>query len=203
MLRILDAAHTEKSLARLKATLLTPPRSRARRNAASITAVVPVVIRSRYKKARKAAARLSAESSAAEYHAVRTQIKKLRYAVEAVAPIYGGPAKQFVRLLCRLQDELGIHQDADVASTRLYQLAQSGRPRLSVQTTFEMGRMVERHRAEGVRARDEYERNHHKLRKRWRKLRQKLDQLSEPACDAEDASADATDLGVRELREQS
>lgn len=183
MLRILDAAHTERSLARLKATLLTPPRSRARGNPASITAVVPVVLRSRYKKVRKAAARLSAESSAADYHAVRTRIKKLRYAVEAVAPIYGGPAKQFVRLLRRLQDELGVHQDADVAATRLFQLAQSGRPRLSSQTSFEMGRMVERHRAEGVRARDEYERNHHKLRKRWRKLRQKLDQLNEPPCD--------------------
>jgi triphosphatase len=181
MLRMLDAEHTEKSLARLKATLLTPPRSRAPGNPDSITVVAPIAIRSRYKKVRKAAARLSTESSAADYHAVRGRIKKLRYAVEAVAPIYGAPAKQFVRLLRRLQDDLGIHQDAEIASNRLCELAQSARARLSASTTFAMGRMVERHHAAGMRARDEYERNHHKLRKRWRKLRQKFDQLSADA----------------------
>ena len=179
MLRVLDADQSENALARLKATLLTPPRPRNRVKPASITAAAPTSIRARYKKVRKATARLTADSSAAEYHALRGRIKKLRYAVEAVAPIYDAPAKQFLRVLRRLQDQLGIQQDADVALTRLHQLTQSGRARLPAQTTFEMGRMAERHRAAGARARDEYERSHHKLRKRWKKLRSRLDELDE------------------------
>src|SRR5262249_10560357 len=91
MLRMLDAEQSEKALARLKATLLTPPRPRHRSTPESITAVAPASIRARYKKVRKAAARLSTESSAADYHAVRGRIKKLRYSIEAVAPIYGAP----------------------------------------------------------------------------------------------------------------
>ena len=187
MLRMLDAEQTTKAFARLKATLLTPPRSRVQGDPQLITAVAPASIRARYRKVRKAAERLNAESSAAEYHALRGRIKRLRYTVEAVATIYGTPAKDFVRLLRRLQDELGVQQDAEVASNRLYQLTQSGRPRLSSQTTFEMGRMVERHRAAGLRARDDYEHHRHKLRKRWKKMRQELDRLGDQAGQAPDA----------------
>jgi CHAD domain-containing protein len=183
MLRMLDSAQSEKALARLKATLLTPPRVVAGSEPELITAVAPTSIRARYKKLRKAAARLSAESTPAEYHGVRGRIKKLRYAVEAVEPIYGSPAKQALRLLRRLQDQLGVQQDADVAATRLHQLVRSARAGLPVQTAFEMGRMAERHRAAGARARDEYERTRHKLRKRWKRLRHKLDELDERASE--------------------
>ena len=50
------------------------------------------------------------------YHEVRGQVKKLRYALEAVAAIYGKPADEMLRALRRWQEKLGVQQDAAVAS---------------------------------------------------------------------------------------
>jgi CHAD domain-containing protein len=45
-------------------------------------------------------------------HAARKQAKRLRYAGEAVAPVFGAPAEEFASINTRLQDLLGEHQDA-------------------------------------------------------------------------------------------
>ena len=50
-------------------------------------------------------------------------MKKLRYALEAVAPLYGKPAVEMVRALRRWQENLGVQQDAAVAMPRLNALA--------------------------------------------------------------------------------
>ena len=47
------------------------------------------MIRRRFRKLRKSAKQLTAHSSVEEYHFVRRQCKRLRYAIEAVAEIYG------------------------------------------------------------------------------------------------------------------
>jgi hypothetical protein len=45
--------------------------------------MAPTLIQSRYKKLRKAAKQLTAESSMEDYHLVRGRIKKLRYVLDA------------------------------------------------------------------------------------------------------------------------
>jgi CHAD domain-containing protein len=107
MLRVLDSPQTEKWLARLQAEVLKPSISRARHDHGPITAAAPLLLGSRYKQFRKAAGRLTAESSMEDYHAVRGRTKKLRYAVESVGAIYGKPADALLRSLRRLQDPLG------------------------------------------------------------------------------------------------
>lgn len=76
MLSVLDSPQTEKWLARLKAEVLKPSISRSRHDRGPITAAAPLLLRSRYKKFRKAAGRLTAESSMEDYHAVRGRIEK-------------------------------------------------------------------------------------------------------------------------------
>lgn len=194
MLRMLDSPKTEKWLARLKVELLKPSAAQTRLDHEPITAAAPMLIRSRHKKLRNAAARLTAESSMEDCHAVRGRIKKLRYAVESVAPIYGKPADALLRSLRRLQDPLGEQQDAHVTLTRLQALARQPKAKLSAETLFLMGRMAESHVAAGARGRDDFARRYPKLRKRWKRLRRRLDRLNTQAQQpAESASSPADD----------
>ena len=59
--------------------------------------------------------------------------------------MYGGRTARFVRQLTALQDELGLMQDAEVASNRLAELA-TGEAHLPAATVFVMGGVAERHR---------------------------------------------------------
>jgi CHAD domain-containing protein len=56
-------------------------------------------------------------------HATRIRAKRVRYAAEAVAPVFGKPARAFARAAATLQDVLGEHQDAVVASAWLREAA--------------------------------------------------------------------------------
>jgi CHAD domain-containing protein len=49
-------------------------------------------------------------------HEVRIRTKRARYAAEAVEPVFGKPARAMARALTDLQDVLGDHQDAVIAS---------------------------------------------------------------------------------------
>ena len=116
-----------------------------------------------------------------DYHAVRGRIKKLRYAIESVAAIYGKPADALLRSLRRLQDPLGDQQDAHVTLTRLQALVRQPKADLSAETLFLMGRMAGGHAAAGARGRDDFEDRYPKLRKRWKRLRRRLDRLDTQA----------------------
>jgi CHAD domain-containing protein len=56
-------------------------------------------------------------------HDVRIRAKRARYAAEAVEPVFGKHARQFVERVTRVQDVLGEHQDAVVAATWLREAA--------------------------------------------------------------------------------
>jgi len=56
-------------------------------------------------------------------HEIRIKAKRARYAAEAVEPAIGKPARTFARALVALQDVLGDHQDAVVASEWLRRAA--------------------------------------------------------------------------------
>ncbi|MDQ3855573.1 MAG: CHAD domain-containing protein, partial [Chloroflexota bacterium] len=80
-----------------------------------ILAVGPDLIERRFRKVRKAGEGITPASSPDEYHRLRIEGKKLRYALEFLTNVYGGPAKALVRPLVELQDLLGTHQDTHVA----------------------------------------------------------------------------------------
>jgi triphosphatase len=184
MLSVLDSASVQKRLQKLT-LLLAAPSAASQQSSATATAmptraldVAPEMIRRRYRKVRKRADLLKLNSSAEQYHEVRGRVKKLRYALEAVAVIYGKPADEMLRALRRWQEKLGVQQDAAVASRRLQTLASAPPKGFPPATLFMMGRLAEHYASDAVRARKLYAKGYRRVRGRWKRLRMKLDNLT-------------------------
>lgn len=65
------------------------------------------------------------EGSDDSLHAARIGAKRVRYAAEAVAPVFGKRARRFAQAANALQDVLGEHQDAVVAAAFLREAAEA------------------------------------------------------------------------------
>jgi CHAD domain-containing protein len=77
------------------------------------------ILRKRWRKLRKAVQALGPAPRDEELHAVRIQCKKCRYALEAMTPAFGPPAKDRAKAIAAVQDVLGDLNDAAVISARL------------------------------------------------------------------------------------
>lgn len=91
------------------------------------------------------AADLDPSAADERWHAVRINGKKARYAVDAVAPVIGGPAEKLAKALGRVQTLLGEHQDAAVAADAWVDVARTHPDDLMLAVTA--GRLYERERA--------------------------------------------------------
>ncbi len=145
MLSGLDSVRWERLSRGMAAMVQQGP---ARRLVASrMPAVIgmPDLIVERHGAVAKAAKRAKKSGVVSDFHRLRIRCKRLRYALEFSAEVYGGRTARYVRQLTALQDELGLMQDAEVASMRLADLA-TGAPQLPAATVFVMGGIAERHR---------------------------------------------------------
>jgi CHAD domain-containing protein len=111
----------------------------------------PPLVEARHERVRKAAKRARRSGVAADYHRLRIRAKRLRYSLEFVSDLYGARPSQVVRRLAKLQDTLGLLQDAEVATVRLLDLATTGDVPLSPLTVFAMGGVAEWYRADADR----------------------------------------------------
>jgi CHAD domain-containing protein len=180
MLTTLDSSAVQKEFEKLTLALATPSNAAETPQAPALNAV-PELIRTRYKKVRKGANRLAPDSSMEAYHAVRGRVKKLRYALETVAVIFGKPASEMVRSLRRWQEKLGMQQDADVAGRRLQALAAVPPKGLPPETLFLMGRLAAHYADQALKARKRHPRAYRKVRGRWKALKSKLEDLTQRA----------------------
>ena len=73
-----------------------------------------------WKRLRRAVDALTDPPRDPELHEIRKRAKQARYAYEATAPIIGNAAGRLAEELGELQDILGAHQDAVVATDWLY-----------------------------------------------------------------------------------
>jgi triphosphatase len=184
MLTVLDSVSVQKSLQKLTLLLGAPAAASMRSPAQMALHAAPNAIRRRYRKVRKTAGRLTPDSPAEAYHAVRGHVKKLRYVIEAVAVIYGKPADDMLRALHRWQEKLGVQQDAAVASRRLAALASAPPKGIAPETLFLMGRLAEHYAGTAARARKVYARAYRKVRGRWKRLRMKFTESAAPTAPA-------------------
>jgi CHAD domain-containing protein len=175
MLSVLDSVWARKNLQDLSALLVTPRRALDASSVDLALHAAPSLIRRRFRKLRKRADFLGKDSSTREYHEVRGQVKKLRYALEAVAVLYGKPAAEMVRALRRWQENLGLQQDAAVATQRLNALAGAKPKGIPAETLFLMGRLAERHVEAAMQARKRSATGYRKVRQKWKKLRTKFE----------------------------
>jgi CHAD domain-containing protein len=89
---------------------------------------LPECIGSAWRRLARDAARLSRPAATDEdWHDARIAAKQVRYAAEALAPFYGRPAKAFAAQAEEIQELLGEHQDAVIASDVLRRMATSTR----------------------------------------------------------------------------
>lgn len=177
MLRALDAKPTRLWLESLPARLRRPTPGAAAASSRPATAllVVPDLIRKSYRKLRKCARRLTPESSMSQYHKVRVRTKKLRYALEVVAPTYAHAAEDMLAALLKLQSRLGTQHDADVLARYLTELAAHPPAEFSPRTLFLMGRMSELRARKAARMGGKIEKSWRRVRgKRWKALRARM-----------------------------
>lgn len=171
MLSVLDSIWVQKTFQELASLLAEPLAASEAPSAGLALHAAPELIRHRFRKLRRRADLLAADSSAQEHHEVRGHVKKLRYELEAVAALYGKPAAAMVRALRRWQENLGLQQDAAVAMQCLNALAGTQPVGLPAETLFLMGRLAERHREAAMQARKRSAAGYRKVRQKWKKLR--------------------------------
>ena len=81
------------------------------------------LVRSPWRKLKKAADALGPDSADTDFHAVRIRAKRACYAAEAVALVYGREVRRFARAIADVQSVLGDHQDTAVAEEWLRRAA--------------------------------------------------------------------------------
>ena len=114
----------------------------------------------RFERLRAAVAGLPKEPTDSEFHRVRIEVKRARYAAELAEATVGKRAARFIARAKRLQDVTGEHQDAVVAARRIQEALASTR---GSRVAFAAGRLVEREEERRRKARAAFP-------KTWRKL---------------------------------
>jgi len=146
MLAALDSARWERLKNGMTAMVQQGPHRRSTATRVPALAAVPDLIGSRHVSAVKAARRAKRSGEAADFHRLRIRCKRLRYSLEFSAELYSGQTKRYTRQLTKLQNQLGLLQDAEVAVNRLSELARTAD--LPASTIFVMGGAAEQHRRE-------------------------------------------------------
>jgi len=117
------------------------------------TALPPLVSKAWRRLAREAD-QLELAGSDDSWHEVRKSAKKARYAVEALIPVFGAPAKDFAGHIERVTELLGEHQDAVIAADTSRRLA--GGRRVTGTTGFVLGLLHEAERGAATATRHEF-----------------------------------------------
>jgi len=105
---------------------------------------LPECIGSAWKRLARDAARVRRPGATDDdWHEARIAAKQVRYACEAAAPFFGKPAKALAVRAEEVQEVLGEHQDAAVASAVLLRLATAPRPNAG---NFTLGLLYARQR---------------------------------------------------------
>jgi triphosphatase len=183
MLRVLDSRRYERLVTSFAGFLQKGPSRRAAGARQPIMEAAPGLVRKPYRKVRKLGDPLTAESSGEEFHELRKKGKRLRYALEFLSEIYGEPIKEFIGPLKDLQDVLGDHQDAEVATSHLRELSVArGRGRkLPPETIFVMGGISHRYEIQARELRSRFPETYRMaVRKKWKKLRRVLEKANPP-----------------------
>ena len=100
--------------------------------------VIGVVMEAPWSHLKKLCDSLDAASADADLHHARIRAKRVRYAAEALEPVFGRPARRFARQAESLQAVLGAHQDAVVALAWLREQAEGA----SARVAFAAGRLT-------------------------------------------------------------
>lgn len=172
MLAVLDSRRYALFVERFGAALRLGPPHGFVAGAVPALDAGPRLVERRYRRVRKLGDAITPASPAIEYHTLRIDAKKLRYALEFFGPLYGKQAIDFSARVTALQDVLGLHQDAEVATDLLQELAETEGRKLGPGTLMAMGAIAERYRQHAAELRGQFPAVYAPLKGRdWRALR--------------------------------
>lgn len=175
MLRSLDSKRYEHFVESFERFLRRGPHSRSKEAGQPVLAAAPDLIRRRYRKVRKAGDAIGKKSTLEDYHELRKRGKRFRYALEFLSGLYGKPAGKLIGRMKNLQDVLGDHQDAVVATRQLRELAES-ESELSRQAVFTMGGISRRYQEQARELRARFPKVYDGITgKKWKKLESKME----------------------------
>ncbi|MGD1011078.1 MAG: CHAD domain-containing protein [Acidimicrobiales bacterium] len=196
LLEALDSRRYERLESGLAAMFVQGPLRRSSAGRTPAVSAMPALIGERHRAARKAARRATRTGLASDYHRLRIRCKRLRYSLEFAAGLYDGELKGFVRQMTRLQDALGSMQDAEVAASRLEEIALGDEGALlSRATVFAMGGVAGRYRSEAEQLLRELPELVELLKgKEWQRSRTLMEARLKEAADRERAAG--TDSGA-------
>ena len=147
-----------------------------------ILSVAPDMVERRYRKVRRMGDRIRASSPPTDYHLLRIDAKKMRYALEFVGGIYGKQAVDVSVRATAMQDVLGLHQDADVAMHMLQEMAESSGRKLGAPAILAMGAIAERYRVHAEELRRQFPKVYKPLSgDEWRRLQKLMESRRPPA----------------------
>ncbi len=92
---------------------------------------LPGVVRKRWRALRREVRAAGKRPPAEQLHKIRIRAKRVRYAAEAVSPAFGRPARRFAQRMEEVQELLGRHHDAVVASAWLRERARGADPAMA------------------------------------------------------------------------
>ena len=118
--RLLTAVRSQRYidlLERLVAAAQTPQLAEAA--AQPVTNALPPLVKRTWDKLSGAVRKLDKAPTDEQLHAVRIAAKRARYAAEAVAPVFGKPARRFADAVADLQQTLGDYNDSVVTTAWL------------------------------------------------------------------------------------
>lgn len=107
----------------------TPPLRRSARGRPK--KVLPGLVKKRWRALRREVGAAGKQPPAEELHKIRIRAKRVRYAAEAAAPAFGRPARRFAKRMEDVQELLGRHHDAVVASAWLRERARGADPAMA------------------------------------------------------------------------
>jgi triphosphatase len=172
LLKALDSARHARLVDGFTRLLRQGPLRRSSSSRAPIATVAPDLLQRRYGAVRKAGDRIEEGATSAEYHKLRIRGKRLRYALEFLTEAIPNDTDPLVKQLVALQDLLGMQHDADVATSRLMELATREGGVLPVPTVFAMGAVAERYAQRGRDLRARFPKAYRRVRgRRWKELR--------------------------------
>jgi triphosphatase len=176
MLAVLDSGRYERLIGSLTTALQRGPLRTSPTSRQAVLGIAGDLITDRHRKMGKAADRVAGTSSPTAYHRVRIRAKRLRYVLEFLTPLYPAEAPPVVKRLVRLQDLLGLHQDASVATGRLRSLVAERGASLAPATIFAMGIVARRYGEQAHELRAKFPKVYRRLSgKRWKALRQEME----------------------------
>ncbi|MHB8438783.1 MAG: CYTH and CHAD domain-containing protein [Acidimicrobiales bacterium] len=183
MLDALESPRYER-MVRGFTTLLRQGPSRRNPEARTLAVLAgPDLIFQRHRSVHKAARLAERSHGADDFHRLRIRCKRLRYALEFVRDVYPGATADYLSSITKVQDLLGLMQDADVALARLGAMARDESLDLSRAAVFTMGEVAQRHRHELARLHDQAPDRIKRLKgSSWRRLARRLEQVRSEAA---------------------